>query len=319
MEMYIFGAGASAAEGAPATKDFFARTWDLLSPDFDESIRAVWRFLAEVFRVPVTGPDSFALLPAVDEVISLVDWSLQANQGLGHGFDLPRLYAVRRDLEHLLCATLDAALYCRPRPAGGPHARFASSLGAASPGSVGLISLNYDTLLDDALTAAGLAPDYGLGRPGPGPLLAKLHGSLNWALCPACSHIEAAADPATAVCTRCANARLHGLIISPTWLKTYRGAQLEPVWDRAMACLLQAERIVFAGYSMPPADIAVYHLLQRALLAGGRRPAIHVINHTDPGATAAQRAQHEDAVISRFCHLFGPGVTFDFHGFYGQV
>ncbi|HYF92109.1 MAG TPA: hypothetical protein VD969_07665 [Symbiobacteriaceae bacterium] len=310
MEIYLFGAGASAAEGAPATHDFLARAWTLLGPAFDERIRAVWRFVETVFRVPVTGPAAFDFLPAVDEVISLVDWSLQNNEGLGHLYDLPRLYQVRRDLEHLLCTTLAAALADRPPGAApGPHHRFARRLAQRS-GRYALISLNYDTLLDGALAEAGLAPDYGLGgAPGGGPLLAKLHGSLNWALCPACSHIELGGGPA---CVRCENPRLHGLIISPTWLKSYRGAHLQQVWDQALACLRQAERIVFVGYSMPPADIPIYHLLQRGLLAGPvghRRPAIHVINH----------AGHEEAVMARFARLFGPDITFDFNGFYGQV
>ncbi|HWI64948.1 MAG TPA: hypothetical protein VNT75_24225 [Symbiobacteriaceae bacterium] len=306
MEIYIFGAGASAAEGAPATQDFFARSWELLAPDFDGRIRSVWRFLSDLFGVPVSGPDAFRFVPAVDEVISLVDWSLHANQGLGHTYDPPRLHQVRRDLEHLLWATLDAVCRTRGAQAEGPHTRFVRTLAATRDlARTTLISLNYDTLLDDALTAAGLAPDYGLGRGGRGPLLAKLHGSLNWGLCQACSQIEVART----ACSRCGNGGLHGLIISPTWLKSYGGAHLQQLWDLALDRLRQAERIVFIGYSMPAADIAIYHLLRRAMLAGPgqrRRPAIHVINHSEPA-------------VSRFTHLFGPDCTFDLDGFYGQV
>lgn len=320
MEIYIFGAGASAAEGAPATQDFLVRAWELLGPEFDQRIRAVWRFLEAIFCVPVTGPDSFSRLPAVDEVISLVDWSLHENQGLGYHYDPARLFRVRRDLEHLLCATLDAALDSRSHQA---HTRFVQNLITHSRHSpFALISLNYDTLLDSALSAAGLTPDYGLGERRPGPFLAKLHGSLNWGLCPACSQITVTRTPATAACSRCANRRLHGLIISPTLIKSYRGAHLQQIWAMAQACIQQAERIVFAGYSMPAADIAIYHLLQRGMLAAGEgrpRPAVHVINHTDPNWSAAERTLHEKGVTARFTRLFGPHVTFDFTGFHGQV
>lgn len=320
MQIYLFGAGASAAEGAPATQGFFARSWSLLGPRFDDRIAAVWRFLSEIFGHPVTGPDSFAYIPAVDEVISLVDWSLHANQGLGRHFDPPRLYRVRRDLEHLLCTTLDAAL--TERNGGSPlHSRFAVELARShAPDRVTLISLNYDTLLDDALAGAGWAPDYGLGAAAPGPFLAKLHGSLNWAHCPACSHIAVTRCPAT--CAQCGSPNLHGLIISPTLIKSYRGAHLDHVWERTLACLRLAERISFVGYSLPPADIAIYHLLQRSMLAGpaGRpRPAVHVINHTAPDWSPTERAMHEAAVTSRFRRLFGPNVSFDFSGFHGQV
>ena len=78
----------------------------------------------------------------------------------------------------------------------------------------------------------------------------------------------------------------------------------------------------FVGYSLPQADIAIYHLLQRSMLvapAGRLRPAVHVINHTASHSSPAARAMKEDAVTSRFRRLFGPRVTFDFSGFHGQV
>ncbi|HYG59599.1 MAG TPA: hypothetical protein VD902_16165 [Symbiobacteriaceae bacterium] len=281
----------------------------------------------------MTGPESFEHIPAIDEVISLVDWSLHVNQGLGHRFDPPRLYQVRRDLEHLMCATLDSALESRTARAAGPHSRFVRAVLAQPGRSFALLSLNYDTLLDDALVDAGITPDYGFRHldlwPGGGPLLAKLHGSLNWALCPACGHIEVADGKVAHLlprveglrCSRCDNDRLHGLIISPTWLKSYEGAHLQHVWDLALECMQQAERIVFVGYSMPPADVAIYHLICRGLLAGRcpRRPHIEVINHTDPAMSPAEQVIHRDAVAARFRRLFGPGVTFDFSGFHGQV
>jgi NAD-dependent SIR2 family protein deacetylase len=319
MNVYLFGAGASAAEGAPATQEFFARAWNLLGPRFDERVMEVWQFLAYVFATQVDGPDAFARVPAVDEVISLVDWSLHANQGLGQRYDPPRLYQIRRDLEYLLCTTLDTVLAAHPRRADGPHARFARTLAAnAHPGRCALISLNYDTLLDQALADAGLAPDYGLHAPNPqaGPLLAKLHGSLHWALCPACGQIEVG-RPA---CRRCDNRRLHALIISPTLLKSYEGAHLQQIWDQALACMQQAERLVFVGYSLPQADVAVYHLIRRGLLAGRRgAPHVTVINHTNPDWSASERDLHHQGVRARFTRLFGADVAFDFNGFHGQV
>lgn len=330
MDVYLFGAGASAAEGAPAIADFLARAWELLGPEFDDRVRATWRFLETVFRTPVSGPESFRLMPGVDEIISLVDWSLQVNQGLGYQYDPPRLYQVRRDLEHLLAATLDAALQDRFREGDGPHARFVRSLLAArEPEAFALLSLNYDTLLDDALMGAGAGPDYGLGRRRGGPFLAKLHGSLNWALCPACGHINVADEKVAHLlpyveglaCRRCGNERLNGLIVSPTWLKNYEGFRLQHVWDQALEYLQQADRVVFVGYSMPPADIAVYQLIRRALLSGRHRdcPEILVINHRGEGDDPAAARLHEAALAERFTRLFGHCVRFDFSGFHGQI
>jgi NAD-dependent SIR2 family protein deacetylase len=330
MDVYFFGAGASAAEGAPATRDFFARAWQLLAPDFDQPIRAVWRFLESTFRVELTGPGSFAFLPTVDEVISLVDWSLHVNQGLGFAYDPPRLYQVRRDLEHLLCATLGAALEERRSPGGGPHARFVQALLTQRPaGSFALVSLNYDTLLDEALAEAGAGPNYGLRdldlAPGQGPLLAKLHGSLNWGLCPACGRIVAGARQrrrsVPAVCTRCGNDRLRSLIISPTLVKSYESAHLQHVWDLALECIQRAERLIFVGYSLPPADIAIYQLIRRGLLVRtrGAWPQVAVVNRIPGDWSDEQRRLKAESVADRFTRLFGPGIICDFQGFHGQI
>lgn len=318
MDLYLFGAGASAAEGAPATRDLFPMAYRDLGPPFDEQVQAVWDFLAAVFRRPVDGPAAFDHLPPLDQVISLVDWSLHVDQGLGPIYDPPRLYQIRQALEHLVCSVLDAA-QDRQRPADGPYARFARALAERAPGSCVLLSLNYDTLLDDALRRAGLAPDYGLGpAEGRGPLLLKLHGSLNWVHCPACDHIAVVRaqvahvlpSPAGLTCSRCGSRRLAGVVISPTWLKRSLPAPLSRVFAQALEAVRRAERIVVIGYSLPPADLAVQHLLLRGLLTRAELapPRVEVITHGPSEAT-----------LDRFRRLFGPAVAFDCTGFRGQV
>lgn len=319
MDLYLFGAGASAAEGAPATRDFFARAYEYLAPACIPRVEAVWRFLEAVFEVQIDGPGAFAAIPPVDEVISLVDWCLHVDQGLGPAYDPARLYQVRRDLEHLLCATLDAALDRRSGPAQtGPHATFARALAGRDPRTYALLSLNYDTLLDDALLAAGLVPEYGLGQAAArGPLLLKLHGSLNWAHCAACDQIEVAREQvahllprvAGLACSRCGNGRLAGVIISPTWLKRYTLPPLTRVFDLALQMVRQATRIRFVGYSLPTSDVAIHQVLRRGVLTRRQAepPAIEVINH-----------RPSPEITARFTHLFGPRVRFDFSGFRGQ-
>jgi NAD-dependent SIR2 family protein deacetylase len=333
MDVYLFGAGASATEGAPATQDFFAQGWELLSPTFDDRIQAVWTFLETIFRVPITNAAAFADIPAVDEIFSLIDWSLHVDQGLGRCYSPPQLYQMRRNLEHLLCATLDAALESRQRRASGPHARFVRKVLEQPARPFALLSMNYDTLLDDALTDGGALPDYGFRdldiRPSGGPLLAKLHGSLNWAHCSACDHVQVADAKVAHLlphveglsCCRCGNDRLHGVIISPTWLKAYTGSQLRHVWDLALECIQHAERIIFVGYSMPMADIPIFQMLRRGLLTRRQHawPRIEVINHVSSGWSESERLVHQRLIMDRFTHLFGKGVQFDFHGFSGQT
>lgn len=319
MDLYIFGAGASAAEGAPATRNLFAKAYRDLGPRFDPQVQEVWTFLEAVFQRPIDGPDAFDDLPPVDEVISLVDWSLHVDKGLGPGYDPPRLYRVRQAVEHLLCSALDAAQEQRSKPGDGAHARFARSLADRPRDSYALLSLNYDTLLDDALVTAGLQPDYGLEpAQGSGPLLLKLHGSLNWALCPACDQIETVREQVAHLlpgengmtCSRCGNRRLAGVIISPTLMKRYSPPKLARVFERAQQAVREADRLLFVGYSMPPADVAIHHLIRRGLLTRRKEeaPAVKVINH-----------RPSEALVDRFRRLFGPDVKFDFSGFRGQA
>lgn len=327
---YIFGAGASSAEGLPGTADFFARAYEGLGPTFVRSAKGVWTFLERVFGVPITGVDSFHYLPPVDEVISLVDHCIDAGQGLGHGYDPARLMRVREWLQQLLCAALDEAV--ERAPDQGPHNRFVHQLASGRDAErVGLISLNYDTLLDRAITGAGLGLDYGFYRPDwesrPGSLmLAKLHGSLNWALCPACDHVEVLdtrvahlLPRAPVCCSHCGNPRLQGVIVAPTLRKRYTVVQLKHVWSLAFDMLSRACQIVFVGYSLPPADAPVFQLIMRAVLVRADRPAIHVINHTNNTLSPQEQSWRQEAVTDRFRRLFGPAVTFDFNGFHGQI
>lgn len=319
MDVYIFGAGASAAEGAPATGQFLLTAWRHFGSQSDPRIGAVWRFLEGLSGRRIVDGGCFEHLPAVDQLFSLVDWSLHADLGLGPDFDPARLRQVRRDLEHLVAATLEASLRQAGARDAGAHRRFAGALASRSPDRpYALISLNYDTLLDDALRSGVAPPDYGFDQPEPGkgPLLLKLHGSLNWVHCKACdrvgetkgdvAHLLPGGRPLT--CLHCGSSRLDGLLVSPTMLKQTLPFPLQSAWERAFQALRLADRLVFVGYSLPAADVAVLHLLQRALLTrcGQARPAIEVINHSD-------------RIVSHFRRLFGPEIRFDLTGFHGQV
>lgn len=345
-ELYLFGAGASAAEGAPATADLFSEAWRLCQGRPDPSAERIWRFLAAVWGLPIRAPEAFAHLPHLDEVVSLIDWSLQMEQGLGRAYGPQELWGVRQDLTALIERTLGAAMERGLPQPGGPHERFVQGLGERL---AVLLSLNYDTILDRALRGAGIEPDYGFGHLNLGGLgvsggggggasrggfgrspqrmpLFKLHGSLNWARCPACDRIEVLAHPGGPIggsaptCTRCGSPSLDRLIISPTWQKRYTATQLRHVWDLALEAIQGADALTFIGYSLPPNDVAVAQFLRRALLARpqGRPLTIRVLNRTRPGPKqASQQAQR--TLATRFIRHFGPDVRFHWGGFTGEI
>lgn len=133
-ELYLFGAGASAAEGAPATADLFPEAWRLYQGRPDPLPRRIWRFLAQVWGQRIEAPADFAHLPHLDEVVSLIDWSLQMEQGLGPAYGPQELWRLRQDLTALIEATLGSAMARGLPQPGGPHERFVGGLARRHPG-----------------------------------------------------------------------------------------------------------------------------------------------------------------------------------------
>lgn len=162
------------------------------------------------------------------------------------------------------------------------------------------ISLNYDILIDNALTDIHntVDLDYGVeftnfARPddwheprlGRSAKLFKLHGSLNWLYCPTCitltitpkdKSVSTIAD-APRPCDTC-QTNMIPIIIPPTFFKVMSNYFLQQVWREAERVLMSAERIIFCGYSFPDADIHIKYLLKRAELNRGTTPDIFIFN-----------------------------------------
>ena len=105
--------------------------------------------------------------------------------------------------------------------------------------------------------------------------LLKLHGSTNWLQCPNCQRLyvkfgnkqdilEVAGATSCRHCKRCGNDnRLRGSLVMPTFLKDLSNFQLKLVWQNAGVEIMEAERLVFIGYSLPHADFEFRQLLSR--------------------------------------------------------
>lgn len=161
----------------------------------------------------------------------------------------------------------------------------------------------------DAAAESGWHPDTGYGfvcpssatcvhagavRTTPSPLLLlKLHGSLTWrlklgaqpsgALDALVHHEEWSVDPSRAgdaVRERIERHLAPGrFIAAPLLAKTAVAERpvLGRLWALAYRALTQAERVIFLGYSLPPADVAAAVLFREA--CGDLRPAqLQVVN-----------------------------------------
>jgi hypothetical protein len=76
------------------------------------------------------------------------------------------------------------------------------------------------------------------------------------------------------------------VIVPPVYNKQVLIQRFLPqVWEDAQDALLACSRLIFFGYSLPPADIEAEKLFQRSIYANSGLGAVEVIN-PDPNAAA---------------------------------
>lgn len=145
------------------------------------------------------------------------------------------------------------------------------------------IDFGFDWLhpLDDEVTL--------LPRPAkPRLSLLKLHGSTNWLRCPLCDNLyinpwgpiwEQAYKTKTSRQNRChcSYTRLEAQIVSPSYVREMRQANLLSVWKAALDALRGAQRWLIIGYSFPDEDLGVRALFTRAYGSRESVPEIAVI------------------------------------------
>jgi hypothetical protein len=140
-----------------------------------------------------------------------------------------------------------------------------------------IITFNYDTLVEDALSDLGVPFHYGLSSTSANleteakcvlsdqasantiPIL-KLHGSINWSV--PNSHNERVDVHGSYGDLRARNGRV--LLLPPTWRKAF-GGHLMGIWETALRSISEATRIIIIGFSMPPTDTHFKYLIASGL------------------------------------------------------
>lgn len=108
----------------------------------------------------------------------------------------------------------------------------------------------------------------------------KLHGSVNWLICPSCERIFTGLGSKISrweqysLVRQCSCAsdksiiteakQLQPFFITPTYLKNLGNAHIQSIWNNAFIEISEATNIVFIGYSFPESDFFVRSLLKRA-------------------------------------------------------
>jgi hypothetical protein len=338
--VFILGAGASKEAGAPLMADFL---------DHAERLLAEGRIKegADAFKKALKARDLLQAVHSKAELdlvnIESVFSALEMAQIIRKlpGADGAAADEALVSLKELIVRTLEhsISLPVANRRVGPPpsYKDFVELLNflrseAQPKQSVAVLTFNYDVALDFTLFWHRLSPRYFLdgSDPGHGIPLLKLHGSLNWALCPRCNSVV----PWTfedyfkrfnwPLLMEESEVRLNigsdlnsfehcgtyvgGLpfIVPPTWSKTQHHGSITKVWAQAARELSEAENIYVLGYSLPESD-AFFRQLYALGTAGG--PPLKRFWIYDPDASGKVR--------QRFSELIGPGARnrFQHHQF----
>jgi len=319
--VYIFGAGASYPEGAPLISNFIEKSFEMLENDPSEEIQNTWKFLRDYFgKDPKTSQEARDQFPTIDEIVTIVDYAISNNISFSAYHTTSKLVDIKRGLVNLISATITKCIN-----SNRVHLQFAKEL-YKKKSQINIISLNYDTLLDESIRECYKSSEkevinYGFNSSltsHPKFNLLKIHGSLNWALCPFCQNIRTYKNPVAHLlyreydkCPICSGAYSEPVLITPTLLKSYNIQRLNNVWLAASEALSKAERIVFIGYSLALSDYPIINLIKSAV---------------------SQRSVLEDVIIvginadkellgKRYSKIFNNRIkiAFDDNGFTGQT
>ena len=344
-ENIIFlGAGASAAEGAPAQTDLLGCYFRTVAKEPDLRLplatmnQELAIFFQQMFGVDTGTCDATTVFPTFEEALGFVELALQRGEqfrGFGDQPNLPQLQRIRKHLSQTIAFTLDRTL----KDAGKLHRALVESLAAAGElRQTAFVSTNYDILIDNAVAGwqerAGMVGQVnyavsfsnythsqylpeGFRWPVPDPsravLLLKPHGSLNWLYCATCTALtltpsikgatSVAVDPERYRCPVCTGLTTP-IIVPPTFFKAMSNFHLQQVWRAAEACLMEARRLVFCGYSLADADIHVKYLLKRIEVNRNYTPEVIIINNYRESGGSAKSEKSKAEERARYLRLF---------------
>jgi NAD-dependent SIR2 family protein deacetylase len=152
---------------------------------------------------------------------------------------------------------------------------------------------------------------WALGARGYNVKLLKLHGSMNWLQCSHCQRVFVTFDEKInipnyinpSLCRRCRQrgikALLRGSLVMPTFLKDLTNFQIKLIWQNAAVELMEADKLVFIGYSLPQADFEFRQMLSRMVR---KEVEVTVVLFHDGGQESKRRYEEE---CNRYKQFFG--------------
>lgn len=279
--VFVFGAGASKAESAPATSQLLPEAFEVLT--HEAKVDHLKTYIHDFYHTNKQDPD---LIPSFEDILGLLDVALQRQECFSEKWNREEIPKLKEDLLYTVCNILHEKL----KRKGKIHRTFINNLYSDKneiPSKYVFLSLNYDILLDNALAELRSTRDFDLDygikfrnfgkdwfrpRQERAILLLKLHGSLNWIWCPTCNSVAVGRGRKIVLeiwteFTECEDDQTlqEPLIILPAWHKSYENAHISNIWLEAENKLRKAGKVFFIGCSLRESDIRLRYLLKKSL------------------------------------------------------
>lgn len=354
--VYILGAGFSVKSGLPLQNGILPRILNFsylddfpqdpqLVETWSEDYKKILKYFKDVLRA---SPN-----PSLEDLFTLLDQAIEAESNI-RSYNWKELIDVRDALKRLILIVFYPQILAEK----ASYNYIASKIirrrisAGQQKDAVSVITLNWDTLLEDSFFNSinrlnlnnKIDVDYCCRtNPLPGSdsphtcsltqksrgvynlKVLKLHGSMNWLMCPACNILYTGLGSTKKqvelylkdhTCPNCSKTKqtvnLNHFFVTPTFLKAFTNPHIKMTWYNAFIELSEADEIVFLGYSFPQAD---YHF--RALIRSAIRPGVQVKVVLAPTDNPKRIPQKVRAYLptQRYSDFFGSRkVSFDYGG-----
>jgi NAD-dependent SIR2 family protein deacetylase len=335
--VFILGAGASVAAGAPVMGNFITTSQNILrrnqlTPKERENFELVFKARALLQQV---HSKSELNINNIESLFGTFDMAVLLGK-LGN-LSTEEVDRLPESMSCLIARTIEISLKYpvtgNERTVGcpAPYYQFAQlirDVDQRQRGSVSIITFNYDLALDYALFFSQMPFNYccdPLKDSSKRVDVLKLHGSLNWYRCNKCNEVRPlkledffarrqwSPTPASTAILEVSNYLVHlscpscgsqitggSVIVPPTWNKGKFHTGLSLVWRAAASHLAKAENVFVIGYSLPDTDEFFRYLYALGTVGDS---IFNIFAVVDPDARVSERFKKVLGPIARECFL----------------
>jgi len=301
--VFIFGAGASI--GLPQQEGLLKTYFrDRRKDDFKSILKT---YFEEFFNINFRELEE-AKFPTFEEALGIIQIAIEKEEAFRYDYGQKKIMEISDALIVSMGITIENC-----RISDNIYNKLIRKLfhrGHFTQNEYSFVNLNYDILLDISLMELlrkKIYIDYMIpftnscmeftskefplwAEPGQERVkYLKPHGSFNWMYCPKCNSIYISGDKKGPIFStgylhkigHCAKdeCELKFIIEPPTLFKKFKNIYLQIIWKELSDVLIDADRFVFTGYSLPDADIWFKYLLKKSFL--GKDKEIIVINPSE--------------------------------------